>query len=71
VWSPRHGEYVTDERARNLELRFVVNVDTAMKFVAKVALSAGYFVYGNLKDPITCMLNTHFFEKLRIRKKKI
>ena len=48
VWSPRHKEYVADERAANLELKFVVNIDTAMKFVAKVALSAGYFAYGEL-----------------------
>lgn len=48
VWSPRHKEYVTDERAANLGLQFTVTVDTAMKFVAKVALSAGYFVYGEL-----------------------
>ena len=48
VWSPRHGEHVTDERAANLELKLIVNIDTAMKFVAKVALSAGYFVYGEL-----------------------
>jgi hypothetical protein len=48
VWSPRHGEYVADERAANLNLKFAMNIDTAMKFVAKVALSAGYFVYGEL-----------------------
>jgi hypothetical protein len=48
VWSPRHGEYVADERAANLNLKFEMNIDTAMKFVAKVALSAGYFVYGEL-----------------------
>ena len=48
VWSPRHREYVADKRAASLELKFAVNIDTAMKFVAKVALSAGYFVYGDL-----------------------
>ncbi|HZL69323.1 MAG TPA: hypothetical protein VFC29_18570 [Candidatus Limnocylindrales bacterium] len=48
VWSPRHREYVTDERASSLELKFSVKIDTAMKFVAKVALSGGYFVYGDL-----------------------
>lgn len=48
VWSPRHREYITDQRATNLQLNFAVKIDTAMKFVAKVALSAGYFVYGEL-----------------------
>jgi hypothetical protein len=48
VWSPRDREYVADQRAANLTMKFSVNIDTAMKFVAKVALSAGYFVYGEL-----------------------
>ena len=48
VWSPRDREYVADKHASNLELKFEVKIDTAMKFVAKVALSAGYFVYGEL-----------------------
>ena len=48
VWSPRDKSYVTDQRATNLELRFDMKLDTAKKFVAKVALSAGYFVYGDL-----------------------
>jgi hypothetical protein len=48
VWSPRDSEYITDQRAAKLELKFAVNIDTAMKFVAKVALSAGYFVYREL-----------------------
>jgi len=46
VWSPRDREYITDQRAANLELNFHLKIDTAMKFVAKVALSAGYFVFG-------------------------
>lgn len=48
VWSPRDREYVADERASILELKFEVKIDIAMKFVAKVALSAGYFAYGDL-----------------------
>lgn len=48
VWSPRDRDYVTDARASNLALVFKMQLDTAMKFVAKVALSAGYFVYGDL-----------------------
>jgi hypothetical protein len=48
VWSPRDSEYIMDQRAAKLELKFAVNIDTAMKFVAKVALSAGYFVYREL-----------------------
>jgi hypothetical protein len=48
VWSPRDSEFITDQRAAKLELKFAVNIDTAMKFVAKVALSAGYFVYREL-----------------------
>ena len=48
VWSPRDREYIADERASNLKLKFAVKIDTALKFVAKVALSAGYFVYGDL-----------------------
>ncbi len=48
VWSPRHRQYITDKRASNLELKIPVKIDTALKFVAKVALSAGYFVYGEL-----------------------
>jgi len=48
VWSPRDREYITGERAARLELQFQIHIDTAMRFVAKVALSAGYFVYGDL-----------------------
>jgi hypothetical protein len=48
VWSPRDREYITDGRAARLELRFQVQLNAAMRFVAKVALSAGYFVYGDL-----------------------
>lgn len=48
VWSPRDREYLTDKRASSLELKFEVNIYTAMRFVAKVALSAGYFTYGDL-----------------------
>lgn len=34
--------------AAKVELKFAVNIDTAMKFLAKIALSAGYFVYVEL-----------------------
>jgi hypothetical protein len=48
VWSPRDREYVTDERASKVTLAIGMQLDTARKFVAKVALSAGYLVYGDL-----------------------
>lgn len=48
VWSPRDREYIADKRADKLHVKITVNINIAMKFVAKVALSAGYFVYGDL-----------------------
>jgi hypothetical protein len=43
VWSPRDSEYVADRRAANLTLKFVVKIDTAMKFIAKVAFISRVF----------------------------
>ncbi len=37
-----------NRRATNLDLSFTLDADIAMKFVAKAALSGGYFVYGEL-----------------------
>ena len=50
IWSPRRKQYVTagsDGRIR-FRSRWTMYVDTSLRFAAKVALSAGYFVYGDL-----------------------
>ena len=43
VWSPRDREYIADKRADKLHVKITVNIDIAMKFVAKVALSGWLF----------------------------
>jgi hypothetical protein len=48
VWSPRDRGYIRDERAKTINVTFSVDADIALRFVAKVALSAGYFAYGEL-----------------------
>lgn len=48
VWSPRDKEYIRDERAKTINVTFSVDADIGLRFVAKVALSAGYFAYGEI-----------------------
>lgn len=46
IWSPREGRNVTG-RGQKINLAFSLDMDVELRFVAKVALSAGYFFYGN------------------------
>jgi len=46
VWSPRERRDVT-ERGQKINLAFSMDLDVELRFVAKVALSAGYFFYGD------------------------
>jgi hypothetical protein len=48
VWSPRDKEYIRDERAKTINITFSIEKDLPSQFVAKVALSAGYFAYGEV-----------------------
>ena len=46
VWDSRDGEY--RERVPQFEVSLTIDMDLPVRFAAKVALAAGYFVYGDL-----------------------
>ena len=46
LWSPREERDVTG-RGQKVNLQFSMDIDVELRFVAKVALSAGYYVYGD------------------------
>ena len=46
LWDARHREYMTGKG--NISIGFKINIDLPMRFTAKVALAAGYYVYGDL-----------------------
>jgi hypothetical protein len=46
LWSPREARDVTGQ-GRTVNLQFKLDIDVELRFVAKVALSGGYFVYGD------------------------
>lgn len=46
IWSPIDRGYIRGNR--NVNSSFIIDVDIDLKFVAKVALSAGIFAYGDL-----------------------
>lgn len=48
VWNPIGKKFITENRPQKLSIGFKIDLDLHFRFVAKVALSAGYFVYGNL-----------------------
>jgi hypothetical protein len=45
IWSPLEMRHI---RPSSVSIQINIDVDVALRFVAKVALSAGYFVYGDL-----------------------
>jgi hypothetical protein len=47
IWSPRENRDLTG-LGKKVNLPFTLDMDIALRFVAKVALSAGYLVYGDL-----------------------
>lgn len=47
IWSPRDKRDLTG-LGKKVNVPFSLDMDIALRFVAKVALSAGYFVYGDL-----------------------
>ena len=48
IWSPRRRQDIAVGSDVQIRSRFKIHVDTSVRFVAKVALSGGYFVYGDL-----------------------
>jgi len=48
VWSPLDKEYIQDARAARVNISFSIDTTLPLRFVAKVALSAGYFAYGEV-----------------------
>jgi hypothetical protein len=48
IWSPLEGRFRTESGPSSVSIKINLDVDVALRFVAKVALSAGYFVYGDL-----------------------
>lgn len=45
IWSPVERRFLTENAPSKVPLTINLDVDIALRFVAKVALSAGYFVY--------------------------
>lgn len=48
VWSPQQNQYIAVGSDVQIRSKLTMRVDTPLRFAAKVALSAGYFVYGDL-----------------------
>ena len=48
VWSPRGKQDIAVGSDVRIRSQWTMYVDTPLRFVAKVALSTGYFVYGNI-----------------------
>ena len=48
IWSPRRKQYIAVGSDVQINSQWIMHVDTSLRFAAKVALSAGYFVYGDL-----------------------
>lgn len=48
VWSPRRKQYISVGSDVPIRSSWTMHVDTSVRFAAKVALSAGYFVYRDL-----------------------
>jgi hypothetical protein len=47
IYSPMDGRFLTDGGPKSVPIQIHLDVDIALRFVAKVALSSGYFVYGD------------------------
>lgn len=48
VWSPRRKQHIAVGSDVQIRSNWTMHVNTSLRFAAKVALSAGYFVYGDL-----------------------
>lgn len=48
IWSPRMGRYIPPIDGMEILSTWTGHINTSLRFVAKVALSAGCFVYGDL-----------------------
>lgn len=50
LFSPRHKRYLEDCESAGLTIQFKTNIDltTKIRFAAKVAIGAGYFIYGSV-----------------------
>lgn len=48
IWSPVRKQYIAVGSDVQIRSRWTLYVDTPLRFAAKVGLSAGYFVYGDL-----------------------
>ena len=63
VWDPVARQHVADNSPEVLSLNISVKTDIELRFVAKTALSAGYFVYGEafrenvLHDELRLLMN--------------
>jgi hypothetical protein len=47
IWSPKEKRDLTG-LGKKINIKITLDIDIALRFVAKVALSAGYFAYGDL-----------------------
>jgi hypothetical protein len=47
LYSPADRQFLTEDGPSSVPIKINVDVDIALRFVAKVALAAGYFVYGD------------------------
>ena len=48
IWSPRREQYIAVGSDVQIRSKWTMYVNTPLRFAAKVALSAGYFAYGDL-----------------------
>ncbi|MCP3924327.1 MAG: HNH endonuclease [Desulfobacterales bacterium] len=50
LFSPRHRRYLENSESAGLTVKFNTNIDltTKIRFTAKVAIGAGYFIYGSV-----------------------
>ena len=48
AWDPRARRFESDSAPNQVTFNVTMDMDLELRFVAKVALAAGYFVYGNL-----------------------
>lgn len=48
IWSPREAQYIPILNTLNISCEWYLHANVAFRFGAKVALAAGYYVYGDL-----------------------
>lgn len=65
IWDARAGRDLTDEETAGAEMTLSIDVHafTALRFIAKVALGGGYFVYGDaIRRVIDCETLRHVID---------